>query len=61
MRAISELNDTDILVIKSRLKQGHQVQKIARDFDINMGRISEIKNGKRASHINLNQGSLDLE
>lgn len=51
MRHVNDLSTTDILTIKSRLKQGHQVQEIARDFDINMGRVSEIKNGKRAAHI----------
>jgi len=60
MRHINELTNTDILTIKSRLKKGHQVQKIARDLDINMGRISEIKTGKRAVHINPNQGSLGI-
>ncbi|PCI62413.1 MAG: hypothetical protein COB37_06795 [Kordiimonadales bacterium] len=61
MRKFSELSQTDILVIKSRLKSGDQVQEIARDFDINLGRVSEIKTGKRASHVPaLNQGELGL-
>lgn len=60
MKRVSQLSYGDILIIKSRLKKGHPVQEIARDFDINMGRISEIKTGKRAAHICPGQGNLGL-
>lgn len=61
MRKFSELSTAEIIQIKLRLKRRDQVQDIARDFDINMGRISEIKTGKRAAHIvDPRQGDLGL-
>ena len=38
---------SDIPVIKKRILQGEFLNRIAADYDVNPGRISEIKSGKR--------------
>ena len=38
-------------VIKARIRTGEFLNRIAADFDVNPGRISEIKTGKRFADI----------
>lgn len=51
MISVRSLSEHDFSIIKARLLRGEEVQVIALDYNINMGRISEIKNGHRAAHI----------
>ena len=44
---VSELSESDVAKIKARLRRGELQHRIAADFDINPGRISEINTGKR--------------
>jgi len=37
----------DVPAIKKRIHQGEFLNRIASDYDVNPGRISEIKTGKR--------------
>ena len=37
----------DVPVIKKRIREGEFLNRIAADYDVNPGRISEIKSGKR--------------
>lgn len=37
----------DVPVIKRRIRSGEFLNRIAADYDVNPGRISEIKTGKR--------------
>ena len=41
----------DVPMIKKRIRQGEFLNRIAADYDVNPGRISEIKTGKRWSNI----------
>ena len=45
------LTDADARIIKSRLAMGDMQSRIAADFDVNIGRISEINTGKKFAHI----------
>lgn len=45
------LKPTDIPIIKKRLQLGHFQHRIAADFDVNPGRICEIKKGHRFADI----------
>jgi hypothetical protein len=47
MASVTSLTVEDVAVIKSRLLQGDFEHRIAADYDLNQGRISEIKTGKR--------------
>lgn len=61
MISVRQLTNDDIAEIKSRLNAGHQVQEIALDYNINLGRISEIKHSKRGANIKPSgQGELEL-
>lgn len=51
MASISKLTPRDISTIKARIIQGEFQHKIAADYDLNQGRISEIAQGKRFGHI----------
>jgi hypothetical protein len=41
-----KLQPSDAAIIKRRIAQGEFLSRIAADFDVNPGRISEIKSGK---------------
>ena len=41
----------DVPVIKRRILNGEFLNRIAADYDVNPGRISEIKTGRRFGHI----------
>lgn len=41
----------DVPIIKTRIHQGEFLNRIAADYDVNPGRISEIKTGKRFAEI----------
>lgn len=41
------LKPDDASVIKKRIREGEFLNRIAADYDVNPGRISEIKHGKR--------------
>ncbi|SFK37587.1 hypothetical protein SAMN04488518_104345 [Pseudovibrio ascidiaceicola] len=41
----------EIPMIKKRIHQGEFLNRIAADYDVNPGRISEIKNGQRYAEI----------
>ena len=47
----TQLTDETIRAIWKRLREGDYQHKIAADFDLNQGRVSEINTGKRGSHI----------
>ena len=47
-----KLNESDIPVIWYRIRKGEYLNRIAADYDVNPGRISEIKTGKAWNHIN---------
>lgn len=51
MTSIRELSHKDVAAIKSRLRKGDLQHRIAADYDINSGRISEINTGKRFAEI----------
>lgn len=53
MASIETLSVQDIIQIKIRLANGEYQHRIAADFDLNQGRISEIKRGKRFAHIEI--------
>jgi hypothetical protein len=46
-RPSPKLTKDDAAIIKKRLAQGEFQHRIAADFDVNSGRISEINTGKR--------------
>ena len=46
-----KLTEEDAAVIKKRLKLGEFQNRIAADFDVNPGRIAEIKTGKLFPHV----------
>jgi len=41
----------DVPIIKKLIREGHYLNRIAAQFDVNQGRISEIKTGKRYPEI----------
>jgi hypothetical protein len=45
------IREADVPLIKKRIYQGEFLNRIAADYDVNPGRISEIKSGKRFPHI----------
>ena len=51
MASISKLTHADVSEIKARLYRGDFQHRIAADYDLNQGRISEIAKGKRFAHI----------
>ncbi|HEV2508135.1 hypothetical protein [Bosea sp. (in: a-proteobacteria)] len=50
-RPSRSINPRDVPIIKTRILQGEFLNRIAADFDVNPGRISEIKTGKRFAEI----------
>lgn len=45
------IRPTDVPIIKKRIREGHFLNRIAADYDVNPGRISEIKSGQRFANI----------
>lgn len=45
------LTADDAAIIKSRILRGEFLNRIAADFDVNPGRISEINTGKRFAEV----------
>ena len=46
-----KLMASDAAIIKKRLKRGDMQSRIAADFDVNIGRISEINTGKKFANV----------
>ena len=51
MASITKLTHQDVSVIKARILRGDFQHRIAADYDLNQGRISEIAKGKRFGHV----------
>lgn len=51
MACVHDLTPQDIVAIKRRIAAGDFQHRIAADYDLNQGRISEIATGKRFAHI----------
>jgi hypothetical protein len=51
MASVRKLTRRQVAVIKARLKAGEYQHRIAADFDLNQGRISEIRTGKRFADV----------
>jgi len=51
MASITKLTPKDVSVIKARILRGDFQHRIAADYDLNQGRISEIAKGKRFGHV----------
>lgn len=51
MATITKLTPEQVSIIKSRLAQGDYQHRIAADFALNQGRISEIATGKRFADV----------
>ncbi len=47
MASVNSLSLKDVAIIKARLAKGEFQHRIAADYDLNQGRICEIKNGQR--------------
>ena len=47
MASVTKLTPVDVSVIKGRLQRGDFQHRIAADYDLNQGRISEIAKGRR--------------
>ena len=47
----ASISPSDVPVIKRRILNGEFLNRIAADYDVNPGRISEIKSGKRFPEI----------
>ena len=47
MATRKKLTSEQVSIIKARIAQGEYQHRIAADFDLNQGRISEIATGKR--------------
>lgn len=47
----NRITSNDVPVIKKRIRQGEFQNRIAADYDVNQGRISEIKTGKKFADI----------
>lgn len=45
------IRPSDVPIIKKRIREGEFLNRIASDYDVNPGRISEIKTGRRFSEI----------
>ncbi|MGD9925858.1 MAG: hypothetical protein AB7O60_14055 [Variibacter sp.] len=45
------IKPADVPIIKKRIREGDFLNRIAADFDVNPGRISEIKSGRKFAHI----------
>ena len=45
------LSAQDAAIIKKRILQGEFLNRIAADYDVNPGRISEIKTGRRFANV----------
>jgi hypothetical protein len=45
------INPRDVPIIKKRIRNGEFLNRIAADYDVNPGRISEIKTGHRFKEI----------
>ena len=45
------ISPSDVPVIKKRIRMGEFLNRIAADYDVNPGRISEIKTGRRFANI----------
>ncbi len=52
-RPSKRLTHADAKIIKIRLKQGDMQSRIAADFDVNIGRISEINTGKKFNDVRI--------
>ena len=50
-RPSKRLTEKDAKIIKQRLRRGDMQSRIAADYDVNAGRISEINTGKAFAHI----------
>ena len=50
-RPSRRLTEADAAIIKTRLRDGEFQNRIAADYDVNSGRISEINTGKRFRHV----------
>lgn len=50
-RPSPKLNSVVAAIIKKRINSGEFLHRIAADFDVNPGRISEIKTGKRFAEV----------
>ncbi len=51
MATVTKLTPKQVSIIKARIVQGDFQHRIAADFDLNQGRISEIATGKRFADI----------
>ena len=51
MATKKKLKPEQVSIIKARIAQGEYQHRIAADFDLNQGRISEIATGKRYAAI----------
>jgi len=51
MATITQLTPDQVSTIKARILRGDFQHRIAADYDLNQGRISEIANGKRFASI----------
>lgn len=51
MASVHSLSPADVAIIKYRLKLGEFQHRIAADYGLNQGRISEIAKGKRFADI----------
>jgi hypothetical protein len=45
------IKPTDVPIIKKRIRLGEFLNRIAADYDVNPGRIAEIKKGRRFADI----------
>jgi len=50
-RPSNPIRPTDVPLIKKRILQGEFLNRIAADFDVNPGRISEINTGQKFADI----------
>ena len=50
-RPSRRITDEDAKIIKDRLRRGDMQSRIAADFDVNIGRISEINTDKTFAHV----------
>lgn len=46
-----KLTAHDAALIKKRIREGEFLHRIAADYDVNPGRVSEIKNGRRFADV----------
>jgi len=51
MASVTKLTPEQVSTIKARLARGDYQHRIAADFDLNQGRISEIATGKRFANV----------